>query len=142
MRTFKLFLLSLSLLLSTGCVSQDCPEKEATVLPGTDTAVVKIYLDKRDYPQATAEIVTVKPGQKILFAGPDQFEIIFKNQQSPIGKLEVRSENGVVVIEIPKDIFERNRKKAGTSAARELLYKYGIQVNGKLTDPTIRIIPS
>lgn len=142
MRFFKSLILLLSLTLSVGCASQDCSEKEIGVLSGTKTAVVKLYVDKKGYPQTKTEVVTVSPGQKILFAGPDRFDILFKNQLSPIEKLEVRSKDGVVVIEIPKDIFERARKTSpNTASANELIYKYGIRIGDKVTDPTIRIVP-
>jgi hypothetical protein len=88
------------------------------------------------------EQVTVAPGQKIVFVGPDQFDIVFKDNRSPIEKPEIRSSNGVVTIEIPKNIFElEDRKNPENRTKNEIIYSYGIRVNDKLTDPTIRISP-
>lgn len=130
------------LLVMGGCATRDFNPEVGMVLPGTDTAIVGLYIDKKGFPQTKIEKVTVYPGQKIIFAGPDQFDILFKDQKSPIGKLEVRSSNGIVVIEIPENIFDqydRVSKAAGNSEIKELIYSYGIRVNGKVTDPSIHI---
>ncbi len=142
MRYVKLFLFSVVLLVSGGCASQDCKPQKGAVLSGTDTAIVGLFIDKKDSPQASVETVTVRPGQKIVFAGPDKFEIFLKDQAAPFEKTEYQSENGIVIIQIPKDIFERARKERNSIASplRELLYRYGIRANGKVTDPTIRVI--
>jgi hypothetical protein len=143
MRYVKLFLFSVVLLVSGGCASQDCKPQKGAVLSGTDTAIVGLYIDQKGYPQASVDTVTVRPGQKIIFAGPDKFEIFFKDQKSFIGKPEYFSENGIVIIEVPKDIFERARKegRATSGTIKELLYRYGIRANGKITDPLIRVVP-
>jgi hypothetical protein len=112
---------------------------EGKALSGTETAIVGLYIDKDGYPQASVEKVKVFPGQKIIFAGPDKFEIIFKDKKSPTGRMEASSENGIVVIEIPLDIFEREQREAKATDVKELVYKYGIRVNGKLTDPEINV---
>ena len=139
MRYIKFLFASFAMLMSVGCASLDCKPTKGVVLPGTDTAIVGIYIDKKGYPQATVDTVTVKPGQKITFVGPDKFEILFKNQISPISKLETGTSNGILVIEIPKEIFERQQSAKNTVEIRELIYKYGIRANGKVTDPTIRV---
>jgi hypothetical protein len=110
-----------------------------SVLSGTNTAVVGIFIDKNKYPNAVDTIV-VYPGQKILFAGPDQFEIFFKDNKSPVKDSVLRSSNGSLVVEIPTDIFERNLgKSSSTRAKRELLYRYGIKVGDMVKDPNILI---
>jgi hypothetical protein len=144
MRYVKFVFFTLATLVSSGCASQDCRPQAGMVLQGTDTAIVGLYIDAKGFPQASVETVTVKPGQKIIFAGPDEFEILFKDQRSPIGKLEVRSTNGIVVVEIPKDIFERERANPDATKAitvKGLLYRYGIRVKGKVTDPLIHVEP-
>lgn len=142
MRYVNMFFALITMLLLASCASFNCIPEKGTALSGTDTAIVGIYIDKNGYPQVNIEKVTVYPGQKIIFAGPDKFDIVFKDQKSPIGRLEVQSSNGIVVIEIPRDIFERNQReqKALTSGdIKELLYRYGIRANGKITDPEISI---
>ena len=66
-----------------------------------------------------------------------------RRARSPTGRLEIASVGGIVTIEIPKDILEReNRAKiADGKNTKDLVYRYGIRVNGKLTDPTIHISP-
>ncbi len=130
--------IGLALYLS-GCASYHCKSEVGGALPGTDTALVGIYIDKNGYPQATVKDVRVHPGQKITFVGPDKFDILFKDQRSPIDLFEVSSSKGVLVIEIPRDAFSRQKMAATT--VRELVYRYGIRVNGKVTDPTIHIDP-
>ena len=140
MRYFKFLFASFILLISTGCASLDCKPTTSKALPGTDTAVVGLYIDKNGYPQANIDTVRVFPGQKIVFVGPEKFEIFFKNQSSPIDNFEARTSNGILTIEIPKDIFEREQRKQRAATANELkeiIYRYGIKANGKVTDPTI-----
>jgi len=141
MRYFNIFIISIILLVLAGCANLDCKPGVYTTLQGTDTAVVSLYIDKNGYPQANADTVRVYPGQKIVFAGPDRFEILFKDQKSPIGKLEVQSSNGIVVIEIPKNIFEQDQRESkATNTKEKLFYRYGIRANGKVTDPGIEIV--
>lgn len=140
MRHINFYAVTILMLFLSGCASQGCKPDKGTVLKGTDTAIVGLYLDGKNYPQATLEKVIVHPGQKIIFAGPEKFDILFKDQKSPIGRLEIPSSNGIVIIEIPRDIFERNQRESKTTDTKnELVYRYGISVNGKVTDPEIVI---
>ncbi len=124
------------------CASMDCKQPPAEVPSGSDKATVAIYLDKNGYPKASAEKVIVAPGQKIVFVGPDQFDIIFKDKKSPIEKPEIRTSNGVLVLEISKNIFDiEDRKNPENKKNNEMVYRYGIRVNGKVTDPEIIIRP-
>jgi hypothetical protein len=128
--------------LMSGCATQMCKTNDVA-LSGTDTAIVGLYIDKKGYPQPSVQTVSVYPGQRVLFAGPKQFDIIFKEQKSPNGKLEMTSKDGVVVVDVPRDIFDREKSatRANPDSRKELLFHYGIKANGKETDPTIRIMP-
>jgi len=142
MHYFKIFFTVVILFISAGCASLDCKPITGKALPGTDTVVVGIYIDKKGYPQANIDTVRVLPGQKIIFVGPDKFEIFFKDQISPIDTQEVRTSNNVITVAIPKDIFEREQRKqraTTTNEIKELNYRYGIRANGKITDPNIVI---
>lgn len=142
MRYVKFFNIAIVLVMLGGCATQDCNLDRGSVLQGTNTVIVGLYLDKNKYPQSNVDEIIVAPGQKIVFAGPDNFEILFKDQRSPIGQLEVKSSNGIVVIAIPENIFEREQRSAkDTAVKKELVYRYGIRVDGRVTDPTIRIQP-
>jgi hypothetical protein len=132
-------LLIITIFFLTGC-EKFGEQGEGKALPGTNTAIVPLYIDKNGYPQASLRKVIVLPGQKIIFAGPDQFEIFFKEQRSPTDESEFRSSTGVVIIEIPKNIFEvEQRETKSQNAKDELIYNYGIRADGKVTDPEIVI---
>ena len=131
------------ILFLVGCGYLNHGSSNEKVLSGTDTALVGIYLDEKGYPRSTVEEIKLKPGQRVIFAGPSQFDILFKDQRSPIDKQEIQSVNGVVIIDVPRDIFDRasrgNRSTVSPQNQNELIYRYGIRANGKVTDPTIRI---
>ncbi len=138
MNYFKVFLFSSMLLVLGGCASKDCKPGAGKVLKGTDTALVGLYIDDKGYPQAIVKSVVVYPGQKIIFAGPDQFDILFKDNKSPIDAMEIRSSRGLVTIEVPIDIFERKQRESKSADAKdELRFNYGIRVKDKVTDPEV-----
>jgi len=129
--------------LLVGCSGFHRSHDQGKVLPGTNSAVVGVYIDKNGYPQATIDQVKVSPGQRVVFVGPEKFDILFKDQRSPIGKLEVSSSTGILVVDIPRDIFEspRTTNFPQTTDIKALIYRYGIRVNGKVTDPSIIVEP-
>jgi|GEM_PF-653342 len=127
-----------------GCASKDCePDKLSTghALPGTETVVVGISLDKNGVPQESYKDVVAHPGQKVLYAGPDEFAVIFKNEKTPNGTVENKSSRGVVIIEIPEDIFDRPEFVEEFRKNNFLVFDYGIRVNGKELDPPMVIRP-
>jgi hypothetical protein len=156
MNTMKYFFLCTFFLFLSACTCNNTKLKNISVLSGTDTAVVGISLDAKGYPQHTVGRIDVKPGQKILFAGPEKFSIFFKNGTSPYNdsdfrslpglnreslqkrRVELTSVNNIVVVAIPKDLFDRpeNRGKPYID------YYYGINVNGLEIDPPFRVIPN
>lgn len=139
----KGFLLGAVVISLVGCSSSDTKEiNAAEVLPGTATAVVGLYLDKNGYPQPTVETVVVAPGQRIVFTGPDQFEILFKDSKSPVDSLVLSTTTGVLTLYIPIDVFMQEEKDDPSSRGKdEISYKYGIRVDGKVTDPEIKVRP-
>lgn len=140
MKSNKYLLIFLASLIFTSCSTNTPIKNKSEALRGTNTVVVGIYLDKNGYPQATDETIHIGPGQKIIFAGPDQFDIFFKDQKSPTQETEIRSKAGLIIIDIPKDIFEKEqRAEKSTSTIKELFYRYGIRANGKITDPNINV---
>lgn len=125
-----------------GCASIDCdPNKLKTgyALPGTNTVVVGIGIDKDGLPRETVKDVVAYPGQKVLYAGPDEFSIIFKNKKTPNRKIENASVNGVVVIKIPEDILERKEFAEEFRKNNQVVFDYGIKANGKELDPPLII---
>jgi hypothetical protein len=131
------------LLSLSGCATVDC-EKNTTgkVLAGTSTALVGLYLDDKGYPQASVNTVIISPGQRIVFSGPKEFDIFFKDKKSPVEQFELSARDSVLTLDIPEDVFaQEGRDDPSSQDNKELSYKYGIRVNGKETDPEIRVIP-
>ncbi len=124
-----------------GCSSVKCSKEVGSVLPGTKTAVVGIYLSADGVPQETVKEVVVNPGHKVLYAGPDEFSIIFKNRKTPNRKIDNVSKKGVVVIEIPQDIFQQPQFMEEFKRNNALVFDYGIKVGDKEIDPPIRVVP-
>lgn len=117
----------------------ECLAKEDDVVypvPGTDTAVVHVGLDKDGTPSVAAKEVILEPGQKVLFAGPENFTIIFK-KNSPNRQLTNTSHNGSVVISIPEQILEQREYAEELRQKGELRFSYGVWVDGKELDPDI-----
>lgn len=125
-----------------GCASIECKPQEGRAgyaLPGTNTAVVGVSLDQTGTPQVQVQKIVLYPGQRVLFAGPDEFSIFFKNRKTPNGKIENPSREGVVVIAIPEDILEQKEFVEEFRKNDSVTFKYGIRVNGKELDPEIVI---
>lgn len=123
-----------------GCSSVNYePDKLRTgyALPGTNTVVVGIGIDKNGIPKETFKDVVAYPGQKVLYAGPDEFSIVFKNRKTPNRKVENASSNGVVIIKIPKDILERKEFAEELRKTNQIVFDYGIRSNGKELDPPL-----
>ncbi|WP_246841654.1 hypothetical protein [Cellvibrio sp. PSBB023] len=124
---------------TAGCTAASLEKSHSIVYPmeGTNTAVVGIGVDKQGIPFLAAKEIIVAPGQKILFAGPDEFIVVFKKKKSPNRKIENPSKNGVVVISVPNQIFEQSEFVEEFRKNSEVRFSYGVIVNGKELDPDI-----
>lgn len=111
----------------------------AYALQGTSTAVVGIALDKKGFPIETVSKVILKPGQKVIFAGPDRFQIVFKNKKSPSRAIKYSSKNGVITVTIPVDIFEQRQFMEEARKNDTIRFDYSILVNGQELDPPMII---
>lgn len=139
MKIIKVALISIFLSTIVGCKTIECKPSVAHVLPGTNTAVVGISIDGKGYPQEPYRQIVVHPGQKILFAGPEDFSIIFKNKKTPNRKIDNPSENGVVVIKVPDAILESAEFMKEFRETSQIKFNYGIRVGDKELDPEIII---
>ncbi|RYY04710.1 MAG: hypothetical protein EOO53_01925 [Gammaproteobacteria bacterium] len=108
-------------------------------LPGTNTVVIDVSLDNNGIPQQNYKEIELLPGQTALFAGPDEFIIIFKNRKSPDNKIEYTSENGIVKIQISEEILKESEFIEEFRKNGFLRFDYGINVNGKELDPPMII---
>lgn len=135
----KLCLMSVVLCFA-GCVSAvDNKDRgklpESYALKGTKTAVVGIAIDNKGIPLETVSAVILKPGQRAVFAGPDEFQIIFKDKKSPSRQLQYRSSNGVITIDVPKDIIDRSDLKDEFEKNRQVRFNYAIKIKDRELDP-------
>jgi hypothetical protein len=140
MKYIKIAVVTSIITLLSACGTMDCkPQKPTTghALPGTNTVVVGISIDKNGMPQESYKDVVAYPGQTVLYAGPDQFSIVFKNKKTPNGKIENKSARGVVMIKIPEDIFEKREFAEEAKKFDYLTFDYGIRTNGKELDPPL-----
>ena len=130
-----------------GCVAAPIEPREASnkklpvsyALSGTSTAVVGIAIDKNGIPKETVREIVLLPGQKVLFAGPDRFQISFKDKKSPNRKIKYESKNGVIVVDIPKDILDRGEFVDEFKKYNYVKFNYSIFINGKELDPPLII---
>lgn len=141
MKLFKLVICIFFMLGFSGYAVSECNPEIGRALPGTNTAVVGIFLDKDGTPKETVKEVIVHPGQSVLYAGPDKFKIVFKNKKTPNRVVSNSSKDGVVLIKIPKDIFEKKEFIEEFRKNKSLVFDYSIWVNGKEYDPPIRVFP-
>lgn len=111
----------------------------AYALKGTSTAVVGIALDEKGFPVETVSKIVLKPGQKVIFAGPDRFQLVFKNRKSPSRAMKYSSKNGVVTVAIPADIFEQKKFIEEAKRNETIRFDYSIIVNGQELDPPMII---
>jgi type IV secretory pathway component VirB8 len=109
------------------------------VLPGTSTVVINVSLDSNGIPQQNYKQIELFPGQTALFAGPDEFLVIFKNRKTPNHKIENKSENGTVVIKVSDDILKQPEFAEEYRKNGFLRFDYAINVNGKELDPPMII---
>ena len=145
----KVIAVVILILSSAGCVSADIknsniPSRTDTrslpssyALPGTSTAVVGIGVDKKGIPLETVKEIVLQPGQKVILAGPDKFQIKFKKEKSPSGQIFFESRDGVITIMIPKDIFENPEFAKEEREKKYLRFDYSIFVNGRELDPPL-----
>lgn len=108
-------------------------------LPGTSTAVVGIGVDSKGVPLETVKEVVLKPGQKVVFAGPDRFEIKFKRDRAPTKQVFFESKSGVIAIVVPKNILENPEYAKEFREKKYVRFDYSIFVNGKELDPPLII---
>lgn len=143
MLSIRVFALTFLLSALSGCGLMECKQEETgAVMAGTSTAMVGLYIDSKGYPQPTVGTVVVAPGQRIVFTGPSRFDIVFKDKKSPVDAMELSAKDGVLILDIPKDVFVReDRRNPDNVGKDEIVYKYGIRVDGKLTDPVIIVRP-
>lgn len=129
MKLVQLSTIAIALLLSA-CAHIQKPEGK-TALPGTNTVINGIYLDN-GMPAVKHNKVILYNNQKLLFAGPDEFTIEFKegsffknsNNKNPN---VYNSRNGVAILEVSEEKTSRLKDSAA--------FKYSVFVNGKELDP-------
>lgn len=122
--------------------AEPCTKKKCKAISGTNTIVITISIDDEGNPlPSVTELLELKPGQRIVFTGPEEFSIFFKDQKTPFKKSEFKSKDGVVTIRIPEKIFEDKRFFEESYQGSGIEFNYGVRVNGKELDPPMIIRP-
>ncbi len=137
----KLLSFFLLFFLTSWAVSEEpCNKKKCKPVSGTNTVVITISIDDEGNPlPSVTELLQLRPGQRIVFIGPEEFVIFFKDQKSPFKKSEFRSKDGVVSLKIPEQIFEDKRFFEEGYRESGIGFNYGVRVNGREFDPPIII---
>jgi hypothetical protein len=138
-------LLVASFFLFSGCsVAKEKKSTQDVYRPvdGTKTAVVGLPLNKDGSPKESLVKlkIYVYPGGKVVFAGPDQFSIYFKNKKSPTGVLRESSKEGVVAVKVPENLFELPEFREEYKDKKSVTFDFGIVAGGKDIDPQIVVI--
>jgi hypothetical protein len=162
MNTLKLLPLAVLIVL-TGCTSVKLENKIADmekhhkrtvhVIKNTNTAIVGIPLTKEQkLPKSLEKLkIKVKTGQKVVFAGPEKFEIFAKDDNFAILEINTRTSNcdkasqdcigskdGVINITIPKTIS--NPKLANELKEKKTIkVMFGIRIDGDEIDPELEV---
>ncbi|ACE85147.1 hypothetical protein [Cellvibrio japonicus] len=137
------FLSIILLVFLTGCavmkIDVDKELQTVTALEGTDTVVLGVSVDKKGAPRDGVKELILLPGQKVVYAGPKDFTVFFKDKKTPVTQVEIRSEGGLVIVDIPKDIFERKDLLEEGRKNGFLRFDYGIRVGDRELDPPMII---
>lgn len=135
---FLVFFISILLFSEFSFASEPCVKKKCKAISGTNTIVITISIDEEGNPlPSVTELLELRPGQRIVFTGPEEFSIFFKDQKTPFKKTEFKSKDGVVTIKIPEKIFEDKRFFEESYRDAEIEFNYGVRVNGREFDPPI-----
>ena len=134
----KYLILCLTFLCLNSFASEPCTKKKCKAISGTNTIVITISIDEEGNPlPSVTELLELRPGQRIVFTGPEEFSIFFKDQKTPFKKSEFKSKEGVVTIKIPEKIFEDKRFFEESYRDVEIEFNYGIRANGREFDPPL-----
>jgi hypothetical protein len=164
MNTFKFLPLAMLIALS-GCATVKMENKIITnekhskhtvhVIKNTNTAIVGIPLtEDKKLPKSLEKLkIKVKTGQKVVFAGPEKFEIFAKNNNFAIFKAYTQtqscdkqsqeclaSKDGVINLNIPKpkDISDPAIAKQ-LREQKKIIVPFGIRIDGDEIDPEMEI---
>jgi hypothetical protein len=126
---------------SNGSFSEEpCAKKKCKTISGTNTIVIAISIDDQGNPLPNiTELLELRPGHRIVFTGPEEFSIFFKDQKTPFKESEFKSKDGVVTFKIPEKIFEDKRFYEEGYRESGISFNYGIRVNGREFDPPMII---
>lgn len=111
-------------------------------IPGTETVIVGLPLNAERAPDKSLLKlkIVVYPGQKIVFAGPEKFDIFFKERKSLNKRINNLSSDGVVIIQVPRDLLDRPEYREELAKTESVKFNFGIRANGSEIDPQIIVI--
>ncbi len=91
-------------------------------IPGTSTKVVKVLL-KNGNPRVDNNTITVIPGDRVIFVGPDTYSIDFP-EGTPFNMAKFSATNAVINVRVSQNAKPRK-------------YKYNVRVGDKVLDPHV-----
>ncbi|MFL0804062.1 MAG: hypothetical protein K6L81_10095 [Agarilytica sp.] len=123
------------IVLVSACANTEKREdvKRSSVNKGTDTAVVRVSLDKKGMPYIDIDPVVIKEGQRIVWAGPTTMEIVIQEGQLLTGD-DLSTDDAVINLKTPV-----LSKKVWLESERYKKFKYDVRVGDVVLDPIIII---
>lgn len=124
-----------------------------TVIANTNTAIVGVPLTKdQKLPKSLEKLkIKIKVGQKVVFAGPEKFEIFAKDDKFAVLEINTRtsacdkaskecigSKEGVININIPKVISNPTLARE-LKEKKKIIVPFGIRIDGYEIDPEMEI---
>jgi hypothetical protein len=137
----------------TVVVTDNYFKERVKVIPNTNTAIVGIPLTKEQaLPRSLEKLkIKVKTGQKVVFAGPEKFEIFAKDKNFAILEINTRtytcdkpsqecigSKEGVININIPKVVSNPTLARE-LKEKKKIIVPFGIRIDGYEIDPEMEI---
>ncbi len=125
---FVLFLFAVS-----ACANNTSQEKtsRSSVNKGTDTAVVKISIDKKGMPYVDVDPVIIKEGQRIVWVGPTEMQVIIQ-EGDVLSEEDLATKDAV--INLKTHVLD---EKLWDEKERVKKFKYDVVVKGVVLDPVI-----
>ena len=148
MKNIRMYKYLLVFLVVGGLLSGCSLRCKTDPIPGTETAAVIISVGKNKIPKVNKEVVTVYPGQRLVFVGPEKFILRYREEfpferddenepdpQCP-ESTEICTDDGVITLRV----LEKYGNILKQKDVDEILIKYDVIVNGVVLDPYVRII--
>ena len=134
MKLSKIFILSLFVFFAAGNASAHrCKNpEEGRADPKNNTVINEISIDEKGIPTVEFEKVVLHNGERLVFVGPKEFEIFFKegsffHDSEKENPGYYQTTNGVIILEVSREKTEK--LESGS------VFKYSVFIDGVELDP-------